>query len=478
LRLFAPLVFITFFFVSLAGIVFFSTPITEEKEENTLGLLKMAGFSPVSILLGKSVARLASLVMLMLAQLPLTLLAVTLGGVSVIQIEAAYATLLAYTLFIGALGLLCSTVCRRSGGAAALTIGALLSYFLLPPILLGLAEALNEGRGPVKSWFYECAAALYETAASTSAFDRLLKILESSFTGPVIGVQVVTNLILAVALFAVAWWGFGVLTREDHDAAQARGLIPRKGAFRRLFGGGRAWKRALVWKDYHFMTGGRIATLVRFLLLAAIAGFIGFASADHYRGSPWFANVRYEEWGTAFLAVTLGLLYAELVLIASRVFGQEAKWKTLPDIMGLPVGLLRLGYGKVSGFLLALVPYPLFLLFAIGLCGTSQHFDRDFVEPMWHPAGLFAVFSAVAFLYLVAYFSLLLKHGGIFLAIALWVLSHLIVGYVAFSSMSFWSRSEDALNGLFIAMTLGMIGLIVLSHFLIAARLRRVAGEG
>ena len=79
---------------------FFATAITEEKEEGTLGLLKMAGISRVSILLGKSTSRLITAILLFLVQLPFTLLAITLGGVTLGQIFAAYWALLAYMLLV------------------------------------------------------------------------------------------------------------------------------------------------------------------------------------------------------------------------------------------------------------------------------------------------------------------------------------------------------------------------------------------
>src|SRR5258706_7234068 len=100
LSFFSTVVFINFFFISLAGLGYFSSAITEEKEEGTLGLLRMTGMQPLAILLGKSTARLLGALLFLLAQLPFTLLAVTLGGVSLTQILAAYATLIAYMLLL------------------------------------------------------------------------------------------------------------------------------------------------------------------------------------------------------------------------------------------------------------------------------------------------------------------------------------------------------------------------------------------
>ena len=53
LRFYQNILYLNLFFMTLLGIGFFSTVITEEKEEDTLGLMQMAGISPLGILLGK-----------------------------------------------------------------------------------------------------------------------------------------------------------------------------------------------------------------------------------------------------------------------------------------------------------------------------------------------------------------------------------------------------------------------------------------
>jgi len=45
--------YLNFCFITLGGVGYFATAITEEKEELTLGLLKMADIGPLTLLLGK-----------------------------------------------------------------------------------------------------------------------------------------------------------------------------------------------------------------------------------------------------------------------------------------------------------------------------------------------------------------------------------------------------------------------------------------
>src|SRR5262245_16371790 len=79
LRFFEANVFLNVIFLTLLGVGFFSTAITEEKEEDTLGLMLMAGISPLGLLIGKLGGRLVQALLLILVQYPFTLLAITMG---------------------------------------------------------------------------------------------------------------------------------------------------------------------------------------------------------------------------------------------------------------------------------------------------------------------------------------------------------------------------------------------------------------
>ena len=82
LDFFRGIAFLNAIFASVLGIGFFSSVITEEKEEDTLGLMLMAGISPLGILAGKSVGGLWQAMLMIAVQYPFGLLAVTLGGVT------------------------------------------------------------------------------------------------------------------------------------------------------------------------------------------------------------------------------------------------------------------------------------------------------------------------------------------------------------------------------------------------------------
>ena len=129
LFLFGSILWISAFLICLGGPAYFASIITEEKEQMTLGLLKMTGLRPVSILLGKSTSQMLGAIALLLVQVPFTVLSITLGGVSLPQVMAGYLALLAHLIFVTNLALLCSVVCRRGKRAATLTAVFLLAFY-------------------------------------------------------------------------------------------------------------------------------------------------------------------------------------------------------------------------------------------------------------------------------------------------------------------------------------------------------------
>ncbi len=138
LELFRGLLMNNILLISLAGIGYFATPIAEEKEEETLGLLLMAGVSRLGILLGKSTSRLIITLVLGLIEVPFLLLAITLGGVTQHQIWCGFALVASFTIFVANLGLLFSVVCSTTASASRSMLIFLLVYFIIPPLLLPL----------------------------------------------------------------------------------------------------------------------------------------------------------------------------------------------------------------------------------------------------------------------------------------------------------------------------------------------------
>jgi ABC-type transport system involved in multi-copper enzyme maturation permease subunit len=430
LQFLEPILYITFIFISLAALVFFPMVIAEEKEENTLGLLQMAGLSPLSVLLGKAGPKAMEAMFLVLAQVPFALLAIPLGGITASQIVAAYATLLSYVIFLNGLALFCSVVSRRVLGACVMTALLLLAFFILPPLcsfLLG--EAVRERWIAADGGLNVVLSTVFSWLTDASPAGRFHEIMQISFKGPLIGVQVVSNLVMGGALFLLAWMVFGTATREQHEAAQSRGLALRlpwrkavagpdqrvtyRSSFaQRMLGVDRAWTQAIAWKEFHFGTWGKTGVIVKSILLAVFVAGLGVIVSATAPGD----KVRII-WGGVVMGAMPVLGYLELVYRAARVFSEEVQWKTLQDIIVLPNAESEIVRQKVTVALASVIPYVFFTF--VGIVISPEGFAEFMVKYGLHTAVVAVALHLTFFLYLIAFFSLLFKRGAAFWAILL-----------------------------------------------------------
>jgi ABC-type transport system involved in multi-copper enzyme maturation permease subunit len=115
---------------SLMAPSFAAASISGEKERKTYELLLATPMWPSSIVIGKLLAALAHLAVLIFASLPIVLLCLPLGGVSLYEVLAAYLGLSLSVLTFGMISVACSSYFRRT--AAALVA----SYLLILPLAL------------------------------------------------------------------------------------------------------------------------------------------------------------------------------------------------------------------------------------------------------------------------------------------------------------------------------------------------------
>ena len=213
--------------ISAIGLSYFGSAIAEEKEEQTLGLLRMTDLSPLSILLGKSTSRLCGALLLLAAAFPFTIFAVTLGGISLGQIVATYCTIGAYTFLLCNVALLGSVLARQTAGAAiftAMVIGGASRdrpasledgghYVQKFGIFWGLSPVADTSLGR-----------RHRSDGSQTSLPRAIRIAPA-------GWQVATNLALGAVSFLLAWAAFERFCERTSEAAGAR-----HGKFMRVFG--------------------------------------------------------------------------------------------------------------------------------------------------------------------------------------------------------------------------------------------------
>src|SRR6056297_4044715 len=116
---------------SLMAPSFAAGAITGEKERHTYEMLLASPMRPGAIVLGKMVASLTHLGMLIIASLPIIVLCLPLGGVSVYEVLAAYLGLIMSVILFGAIGVLCSSYFSRTSSSLVV------SYLLILPMVIG-----------------------------------------------------------------------------------------------------------------------------------------------------------------------------------------------------------------------------------------------------------------------------------------------------------------------------------------------------
>ena len=115
---------------SLMAPSFAAGAITGEKERKTYEMLLASPLRPGAIVLGKMVASLTHLGMLILASLPIIVLCLPLGGVSLYEVLAAYMGLIVSVILFGAIGVFCSSYFARTSSSLVV------SYLVILPLVI------------------------------------------------------------------------------------------------------------------------------------------------------------------------------------------------------------------------------------------------------------------------------------------------------------------------------------------------------
>ncbi|QDT42951.1 ABC-2 family transporter protein [Gimesia alba] len=471
LILFTQIIYLNFVFILMAGVSFFATAITEEKEEQTIGLLLMAGVNPISLLLGKSLPRLVTALLLLSVQFPFTLLAITLGGVTFSQVIAAYASLAVFLFCLSNLGLLCSVVCARSRAASTLVVISLAAFFWGVPLSKWAFDIMVQDRWVADGTFFVTSTnQVLDWLSQSSVLRQVHTILTSGFSESPWGIQFWSNLIVGILLFLLACLLFNRFALTEVSTSPARGMISKKKSW--LFSPGRAWVNALMWKDFFFVNGGYGMSVIKFICYGA--ALLGLCSFIQYTSRSY----SYQEIGLTIFWTMLIVLLIEISLISARVFHVEVQWKTLVSTAMLPQSMSSIAYSKVSGCLLGLVPAALYLFIGTLLSLNEMAYDIGLI--LSEPSFWTICVEVLFFWHLTALLSTYIKWGALPLAFVLmWVGNMFFYFCIALLSLGFGFRGGGAgfLEALNIIFTLAMSVGIIISHFLIRERLVYLASR-
>src|SRR5712671_7999797 len=122
-----------FMLASLMAPSFAAGAITGEKERMSYEMLLASPLRPGAIVLGKLLASLSHLAILIFSSLPIVMLCLPLGGVSMYEVLAAYLALVLSIITFGMISVACSSFFQRT--ASSLVVSYLL---ILPLALMGI----------------------------------------------------------------------------------------------------------------------------------------------------------------------------------------------------------------------------------------------------------------------------------------------------------------------------------------------------
>jgi len=466
--LFEWLMQVNYWFVTVAGATFFATAITEEKEERTLSLLKMAGVGGMSLLAGKWIPRLIGALLLILIQLPFTILSITLGGVLWNQIFAAYIALLAHLFLVGNLGLLASVIAPRIGSACGYMLIALLLYHFGPWIVeSGFSELITRGftLGGLCYLIVEACAYVYDSLALW----QLFSISATGFNKHWFSYQVQSNLIAGSVFLFFAWLLFEPFTKNEVDP-DAPGVMEQLRSMGWKWQG-RPWSAAMVWKDFNYISQGLSVLLVKLTLYL----LLGFGMCLYFE--DWnISRIDADELGACYVAIWIFTAIIEGAGIATRVYRNEMVGNTWAVLTLLPISLPEIAYGKLFGALLGLVP-SFSCMFASMILNPDDW--GDFVEGMFTEAD---AFLAVSYFILQVFTGL---HLACYLSIssrwAVWPLSIFMAAFIVFMFnmmvIACLSAARGPEEGILFLMCCAGVALNITGHVMVSRRLHEMQAE-
>jgi ABC-type transport system involved in multi-copper enzyme maturation permease subunit len=424
---FETVIWIDMFVLSIVGLSYFASAITEEKENETLGLLRMTNLDSLSILLGKSTSRLMGALFILMAQLPFMLVAVTMGGLAVQQVLAGLVCLLGYAFFLANLGLMCSVFARKSS-VATVTSGVFLILCVVVPCWLYESGALSGG-SELEQWG--------ELWAQATPLIRIQRVLATGFSGSVVDWQLVAMLTAGTLCFVMAWLMFDRFADSSDEkpglglvAPEASQMTPTQAL------AGRADTPALRWKDYHHIAGGDTAVVVKCMIAALI--ILACMTTLRWSGSERFLVLGW------FTTVSSGLFLSLcLALDASRIFKREREQRTLSSLLMLPYSARRLAWEKTVGCLKT--SWPAFTGLAIGISILAFAIAEEFSKERYWNRQFFSdtfvyfffgcahiVFTALLLPVFIAWLSLRMRWGALPVGGTIWFMGNWIGAVVLF----------------------------------------------
>lgn len=404
--------------ITITGVIGFSSTITEEKEEATLGLLLMTGISKKSLIFSKATARIIRGLFLTLSQLPFVIISIAFGGITINQIIALYVTFISYIIFLAFFCTFFSAIAKTT------TLAAILSSFILF-LLFIFASEMNT------------------PASYFNPFEVLNDVLKNGFDSYWVPEQFISHIIVAFVFYFLSIKCFQsspqstvLFAKKSKDNKETK---PAKNSH------SRAWSNALCWKDFNFMYGGKGWWGWQCLIMICLSLVI---VSDYHRPD-------FEEFlQTLYVSASI-CLFMQFVFVAQMLISKEFKKQTHTALFTLPCEIKDILIAKIKAGFLATLPSVILTVLAI------LHVISEESKAIW---GVMATIS-YAILYITMTFLLSLRihlfafvlagFGTIFIAVITTMVSATSGSYESVTTFMIFINS-----GISIAMMLSALNQI------------------
>lgn len=135
-----------FVLASMMAPSFAAATITGEKERKTYEMLLASPLRPGAIVFGKLLASLCHLAILIFSSLPIVMLCLPLGGVSLYEVVVVYMAIVLGVVTFGMISVACSSYFTRSAAALVVSYMIILPLAMLGPLLWWLLEPWGDTR--------------------------------------------------------------------------------------------------------------------------------------------------------------------------------------------------------------------------------------------------------------------------------------------------------------------------------------------
>jgi len=139
LQIFRLVIFVPALLLVFVAPSFIAGTISDERQRGTLEILLTTKMTAKSIVFGKFLSLFASIMLILISQLPILAILFLYGGITVLDIVKLIINFVVFVVLIVSMGIFCSSIARKNSVATALLYSGVLGLFIGTLILYFLA---------------------------------------------------------------------------------------------------------------------------------------------------------------------------------------------------------------------------------------------------------------------------------------------------------------------------------------------------